>query len=322
MKSVIYGNFYALSAIDRAYSAGRLPAALLIYGEKGLGKKMLAERIASMLLCGSESAPCGVCKSCKMNKAGTHPDKQYAEKSGVKGGFPVAEVRRICSDALIKPNNSEVKVYIFADADNITVQAQNALLKLLEEPPQHCCFIFTASGRDVFLGTILSRVTSVAMTRCTRDECLAALIDGGADSDSAERAYAACGGNIGMCLDYLSGGESEKLSELADELCACIRKRDEYAFMKSAAAFSGNASDAKAMLEMLDSRFCDCAAVRCNAKPFSVKGAALSDMIGRGAAVRLHEALARASRRLDGNVGAKLVLSALCGDIFTCIQGD
>lgn len=321
MPKKIYGNDYILSALDKAFRLGKMPHAILIYGEKGLGKKTLAEYICARLLCSEDNSPCGKCKNCIMNVSSFHPDKIYVEKSGVRGGFSVSEVRRICSDALVKPNNSEVKIYIFSDADNITIQAQNALLKILEEPPPHCYFIFTASGRDIFLKTIISRVTSIAMADCTYDETLTALVERGADSDLAKKAYGSYGGNIGICLDYISGGEAKKNSDIADELCNAIIKRDEYLFLKIASSFGGNLAETKALLELMDIRFCDCAAVRCGAKPYSKSASGLSDIISKSSALKLHEDIAQAVEKLDGNVSAKLVLSFLCGRIFGCLQG-
>lgn len=319
--SKIYANSHTLALLDKIIRADRIPCALLIYGERGLGKKTLVEYIAARLLCTEGDSPCGKCKGCVMNNARSHPDKIYAEKSGVRGGFSVAEVRRICADALIKPNNADVKLYIFSDADSITIQAQNALLKLLEEPPPHCRFIFTAGGRDVFLATVISRMTCLAMTPCTRDECISALIERGVDSDTAARAYEACGGNIGLCLEYISGGEAKNISDTADALCSALIRRDEYLFLKTISSFSGGISEIRALLSALDIRFCDCAAVRCGAKPYSHSDRQLSDIIGRGTALKLHEALADAAREIDGNVSHKLVLSVLCGRIFKSLQG-
>jgi DNA polymerase III delta prime subunit len=134
----------------------RLPHSFLFFGEKGWGKTAFAIFTAQTIL--SDENP-------KLIAENKHPDVIWVEHSGKLGGFSVETIRNVCAEAFIKPNNGNAKIYIFDDADNITVQAQNALLKLVEEPPDTVYFIFTAKSRTVFLPTMLSRMTAMGMTK-------------------------------------------------------------------------------------------------------------------------------------------------------------
>lgn len=135
---------------------GKLPQTILFYGEEGWGKTTAAKFTAKIIL--STENPNLIDKD-------IHPDVIWAEHSGKLGGFSVDTVRFICQNAYIKPNNSDSKVYIFDDCDAITIQAQNALLKIVEEPPRGVYFIFTATSRNIFLPTMLSRLTAIGMQK-------------------------------------------------------------------------------------------------------------------------------------------------------------
>lgn len=135
---------------------GKMPQALLFYGEDGWGKTTAAKFTAKTIL--SAENP-------DLIEKNIHPDVIWAEHSGKLGGFSVDTVRFICGDAYIKPNNADSKIYIFDDCNAITNQAQNALLKIIEEPPSGVYFIFTAVSRNIFLQTMLSRLTSIGMQR-------------------------------------------------------------------------------------------------------------------------------------------------------------
>ncbi|MDR0918313.1 MAG: hypothetical protein LBM93_03565 [Oscillospiraceae bacterium] len=139
----------------------RLPHSILFYGE---GSKTDIATFAAETILKDENP--------RLIRENKHPDVFWAEHSGKLGGFSVDTIRNICSEAFIKPNNSFAKIYIFDDADNITVQAQNALLKLVEEPPDTVYFIFTAKAKSVFLDTMISRMTCipVANTNAVTEE--------------------------------------------------------------------------------------------------------------------------------------------------------
>jgi DNA polymerase-3 subunit delta' len=122
-----------------------------------------ARYLCQMFLCSGEGPrPCGVCKNCRKVESGIHPDVLFLEREkGAKGvvrrEIVVDQIRRISSEVRILPNEAERKVYVIRDADTMNASAQNAALKLLEEPPAHAAFLLLVSEPEALLPTIRSR---------------------------------------------------------------------------------------------------------------------------------------------------------------------
>ncbi len=118
-----------------------------------------ARFIANCLVCKGENKPCGICSDCNKAQKNGHPD--ILETDGIKGkshNFTVDAVREIRDNAFIVPNESDCKVYILKNAQNMNPQAQNAILKILEEPPSYVYFIIVTTSKSTMLETVLSRV--------------------------------------------------------------------------------------------------------------------------------------------------------------------
>lgn len=139
----------------------RLPHAILLYGSDSDTRTKTAVYLAASMLCQEEIKPCGKCISCYKIFENNHPDVIIADpaEQGEKT-FKISLVRDIRTDAFIMPNEADIKVYILKSADKMNVQAQNALLKIIEEPPAHARFILECDSRAAMLETVLSRVTS------------------------------------------------------------------------------------------------------------------------------------------------------------------
>lgn len=159
----------AWSAVQHRLAQGRLPHALLVVGERGVGKRAWAEAVAGLLLCDQpegreEGAPvsCGHCRQCQLVAAGSHPDvRVYApEKSRM---VKVDQIRALSSFAVASPQVARRKVAIVDRADQLNINAANALLKTLEEPlPDVTLLLLQESGRPV-LPTIRSRCQALAI---------------------------------------------------------------------------------------------------------------------------------------------------------------
>lgn len=323
MINKIYGNKFAVETFEAMFKSGRIPHSFLIYGEKGLGKKMLSEYLAAAILCENKTGrPCGECHSCKIAMKKIHPDIIYPEQSGKLNTYTVEVCRHICADAFIAPNNGDSKVYIFADSDNIQLPAQNSLLKIIEEPPDSVYFIFTASFRDVFLPTILSRVTCIGASLCSTDECAAALTMKGYEQQQIKEAIDVFGGNIGMCIKYLENEELQAITALTKRAADSIINRDEYSLL---AVFS--AAELKdrqlsvTFLEMLDRVIRDSALLRYD-EASSITGCypkgalRLSEKISVKTAEKIHRYLNQAAADIKSNVNSVLLMSALCSEIM------
>lgn len=162
------------AALKRQLSAqerGRgLSHAYLISGPKGAGKSTLARLLAAAMVCtGSGEKPCGMCPACKKAIKGIHPDIITVEGEEGKG-ITVAQARSVRSDAYIRPNEAQRKVYIFADAASMDLRTQNVLLKLLEEGPAYAAFLLLCENPGGVLETIRSRCEVLTLVPAGQDE--------------------------------------------------------------------------------------------------------------------------------------------------------
>jgi len=148
---------------DSLYSyikQGRIPQALLITGTSGLGKHALANRFATSLLCSNpqdNGAYCGVCNSCLLIKADTHPDLILIKPDEEKKSISINQIRQVVTDTYLKPQFDTHRVVIINPADVMTAQAANAFLKCLEEPTERTVFILITDKPNKLSATIISR---------------------------------------------------------------------------------------------------------------------------------------------------------------------
>ena len=158
--------------VDKLYSQvisvieqGNFPHGTMIECQNERDGEMFAQFIANCLLCTGDSKPCGVCPDCIKVQGKGHPDLFVTDgiiKSKTKN-FAVDAVREIRDDAFIIPNESDKKVYILKNAHNMNDQAQNAILKILEEPPSYVYFIIVTTSKSTMLETVLSRVQVLSL---------------------------------------------------------------------------------------------------------------------------------------------------------------
>ena len=317
----LYGNEHALAALEAMCTSGRLPHSFLIYGEQGTGKKTLAWYLAARLLCEGAQKPCGSCKPCHNLEHRQHPDVMEIPHSGKTGGFSVESIRRVCADAYKTPNNGMRKLYLFTDADHMTVQAQNALLKLVEEPPDFTYFVFTAQSRHAFLETILSRVSAIGTSPCTDAQCTQALLSAGHTPEEAARAVSVFHGNIGRCLAYLTDPGLQETVALTKKLADSIMNRAEYALLAALTACSTDKSRLMTALELLDRQLRDALCLRSGGGAcigcYPEGAAQFAQRITLAQGEQLHSALLRTVQDLEGNASPALAVSALCADIMT-----
>lgn len=149
--------------LQKLLKPGSRPHALLFYGMGGIGKKMLALHFAKTFLCKSTSKkPCGICESCRLmdieNNSFAHPDFYLLTAEEAGKDIKIEQVKEMAKQAAFAPVLSEHKVCIIDDAGQMTAEAANSLLKLLEEPPPGWLFILITQQAERLLPTVLSRV--------------------------------------------------------------------------------------------------------------------------------------------------------------------
>lgn len=154
----VVGHKDILKYISSAVENNRVSHAYILNGERGSGKKMLANLFAMTLLCETgDNEPCGKCHSCKQAESGNHPDiiRVTHEKPS---SISVDDIRTQVNNTVdIKPYQGPYKVYIIPQADMMTPQAQNAILKTIEEPPSYAVFLLLTENAETLLPTINSR---------------------------------------------------------------------------------------------------------------------------------------------------------------------
>lgn len=158
--SEIIGQEHIKEHLRKSIKTGKISHAYLISGEALSGKEFIAKAFAQTLMCDNLDEnynPCNECKNCKQALTKNHPDIKYIthEKPNT---ISVEEIRtQIVGDVAIKPYNEKWKIYIVGDAEKMTPQAQNALLKTLEEPPEYVVILLLTSNSSLMLSTIISR---------------------------------------------------------------------------------------------------------------------------------------------------------------------
>ena len=164
----IIGNLKIKTALEKSVNQNKVSHSYLFVGMQGIGKKMIATEFAKMLLCLDNKKYCNNCKSCIEFATENNPDFLLISPEG--NSIKIEQIRDIQKKIQEKPIISNKKVYIIDDADLMTQEAQNCLLKTLEEPPEFATIILIGSNSNAFLPTIKSRCTIMNFDKITNDE--------------------------------------------------------------------------------------------------------------------------------------------------------
>ena len=152
----IIGNEKTKEELKRSFEEDKVSHSYMFVGIEGIGKQLIAKAFAQMILCTNETEKgCNKCKSCIEFQSQNHPDFLYIEPDG--NSIKIEQIRYLQRKIQEKPIISNKKVYIINDADKMTQEAQNCLLKTLEEPPEYSTIILIGSNENAFLNTIKSR---------------------------------------------------------------------------------------------------------------------------------------------------------------------
>ena len=207
----------------------RLSHAYMITGPDAARRKEAALHLAASLLCQEENAPCGRCRDCRKVFGGIHPDVIFVERQPDSKGqlhreLLVDQIRDMTADAVIAPNEAARKVYILRESERMNIPAQNALLKALEEPPGHACFLLCAAAADALLPTVRSRCvrlddTARAFSLPPLSPLTEAYLQAAAGADPAEITLF-CMLRSKLSREDAEAFFSETADALADILCA------------------------------------------------------------------------------------------------------
>lgn len=236
------GNEKVKEQLTFLQESNRLPHAVIIEGEEGLGKHTLAKEIALNILCKSDDKPCHTCAQCSKILKGIHPDVYEYTAPGTPLSFHIETVRDVIQNCYLKPNETDRKIYILGNCQCMSVSAQNALLKVLEEPPGNVMFILTVNSKSAMLQTILSRSVVITLEG-VNEKTGADYICSKYENISYEDALNACsvwGGNIGKAIQSLGDSKLSNVVAVSNDICNALCSNDEYSLLKVCSAFSSN----------------------------------------------------------------------------------
>lgn len=159
----LLGNEQLNRRISGILETGRISHCYLFSGPEGSGKHTAAKLFASGIQCsGSGKKPCGRCANCRKIAEGIHPDLLFVDDDEHKS-IPVKLLKETVADAYVMPNEGKKKIYVFPYAEKLSMQGQNILLKLLEEPPAHAVFFLLISNATLLLPTVRSRCVELQL---------------------------------------------------------------------------------------------------------------------------------------------------------------
>lgn len=164
MSFLFAGNSRIVNSVLQFAAQKQFPHAIIIDGNKGTGRHTIAKFIAQAAVCDAQNSPCDNCKACNMAISSNHPDIIWISSEDNKKNISVNQIREVRSSAFIKPHMNASKVFIIEKADSMNDQAQNAFLKILEEPPQKVIFILLCENSSSLLPTVLSRCVTLTLT--------------------------------------------------------------------------------------------------------------------------------------------------------------
>jgi DNA polymerase-3 subunit delta' len=202
----------AWASLNSSIDSGRLPHAVLISGDQGIGKLRLATALAQRLICSAEMVKyaCGTCKTCNLFSAGSHPDITYLEPEEKGKAIKIDPVRKLCESLSKTAQQGGWKVAIIAPAEAMNINAANALLKNLEEPQSKTLLILVSHRPSRLSATIRSRCQKLSMPTPEADIALRWLTDVTNDRSAAEQVLPLAGGRPLLALDYLQSDNLEQ----------------------------------------------------------------------------------------------------------------
>lgn len=215
----LIGNEEVKHTLNNTIKSRNILHSYLFLGPEGVGKRRFAEEFAKMILCTSKEDCCQKCKSCIQFESKNHPD--FLEILSENGSIKIEKIRDLQTKILEKPIISDHKVYIIDDAETMTKEAQNCLLKTLEEPPKYVTIILVVSNESKLLTTIKSRCSKILFHRIEDHLLENFLKEKYGYKDSAKHWIQASGGSIQKAIHIQ---ERREIYEQLDEIFMQVEK--------------------------------------------------------------------------------------------------
>lgn len=316
----IVGQEQLKEHLQNAIATNKVSHAYIINGERSAGKEFIARVFAMTLQCEKgETEPCGECHSCRQALGNNQPDIIYIshEKPNTIG---VEDIRsQINGDIGIKPYSSPRKIYIINEGEKMTPQAQNALLKTLEEPPEYAVILILTTNVDALLPTVLSRCVVLNMKPVPDALVKKYLMEQlGVPDYKANICVAFARGNIGKAKMLASSEEFEKVKDEAITLVKNINDMETSEIVKAIRKISEYKFDVNDYLDILMAWYRDVlffkATKDVNSLVFKEEIQQIMKMSDRSTyegIERIVNALQSAKKRLEANVNFDLTMELL-----------
>ncbi|MCI7261848.1 MAG: DNA polymerase III subunit delta' [Clostridium sp.] len=316
----IIGHDKVKDHLRKAIEYHKVSHAYILSGEEGMGKKTLADAFAMTLLCErSDKEPCLQCHACKQMMSGNHPDviRVTHEKPGSIG---VDDIRTQINDTIyIKPYSSSYKIYLVDEAEKMTPQAQNALLKTIEEPPAYAVIMLMTTNQELFLPTILSRCIQLKL-RPLKDTQVSDYLKEtmGIPEEKADVFAAFARGNLGKAIHLASSEEFGLLYRQILNLLKNLKEMDISMLLDSIRKLQEDQLDLRECLDFMQLWYRDILMFKVtkdiNTLVFKDEYAKVSSLCQKSSYEGLElilEAIEKAKTRLDANVNADLALELM-----------
>ncbi len=272
--------------IGSAVEGDRLPHAIILEGGSESDRLTLARRLAQALLCSGEDRPCGACSHCRKVLRGFHPDlTECLAQPGSTESLKVDAIRQLRADAFIFPNEADRRVFLLHNMQLSNEAAQNALLKILEEPPEYVRFLLTCPSATALLPTILSR---------------------------------ACTYTLGQQVETRSDETNEAITSLTRQIALSLGAPNEYELMKITGAFEKDYSLMLPVLSQLRLLFRDALIVKNGGRELpllsaaSAEAAALARRFTAPQLLKLAAITVELTAAVNGNANRSLLITRLC----------
>ncbi|MDO4458851.1 MAG: hypothetical protein Q4C42_02020 [Clostridia bacterium] len=322
------GNDNVKTGLNNLFSAGRLPHAIILQGEDGLGKSALSRLIAKAILCensDNDIKPCCNCRACRQFEAGSHPDLRIVEGSNKGGAFAVKDIAFLTTDCYKAPEESDSNVYILESGKIFPEIGQNKLLKVIEEPPAGCYFIINIPNAESLLTTIRSRSAIISLHPVSKYEAERFCMDKTAcTGEEAENAYEIYQGNIGNMLDFIEGKTKDnKAVIIAAEVAALAAASDANALLKTTAPLIDNRKLFQEVSKLLEAIFRDAIVLRSGGKSMIGMARDVSEELASKRTmtklIHLPDLCVKYRTMCEGNVNMKLLVTSFCAELRNAI---
>ncbi len=318
----IFGNSETIAFFEKAIAEKKLAHAYIIEGSRGSGKSTLVRSLCVMISGNTENG-----SMAEKIISGACPDVSEYSIPEKKKFIPIESIREIKAAAYIKPSELDVRIFIINDADMMTIPGQNALLKLLEEPPNNVFIFLLCENSAGLLPTVRSRASIFRMQRFTQDEMVSYLSSLKKYSEEEIRSAAnKADGCIGRATDFLSSKNRKNENDLVEKIIFSVSNGDFPSLISSCNALSNDKSELSRSLALLDTALRDMILASIGKTTFSYYSSSDEAIKSRGmltkkSLIMMRECISTVRSEINYNPNIQTVKSIIAKRLMRAARG-